>query len=87
MADQYDDLGHAELDELLEPAELSKSGNLDEKRARLRDYDAEQAAAEESVRHPQKPDYVLQDGQWVLSPEPEPVPPPVVYDPSIGEEE
>jgi hypothetical protein len=68
MADQYDDLGHAELDELLEPAGLSKSGNLEEKRARLRDYDEEQAVAEEPMRHPTKPDHVLQDGQWVYSP-------------------
>jgi hypothetical protein len=66
MADNYDDLGHAELDELLEPAGLSKSGNLDEKRARLREHDAEQAEAEQPVTHPRAAGYVLQDGQWVL---------------------
>jgi hypothetical protein len=66
MADNYDDLGHAELDDLLEPAGLSKSGNLDEKRVRLRDYDAEQAEAEEPVTHPRAAGYELQDGQWVL---------------------
>jgi hypothetical protein len=64
--DNYDDLGHAELDELLEPTGLSKSGNLDEKRARLREYDAEQAEAEEPVKHPRAAGYELQDGQWVL---------------------
>jgi hypothetical protein len=63
MADQYDDMGHAELDELLEPAGLSKSGNLDEKRARLREYDA----LVEPVKHPRAAGYVLQEGQWVLS--------------------
>jgi hypothetical protein len=36
----YDDKSHAELDELLEPAGLSTSGNLEEKRARLAAHDA-----------------------------------------------